>query len=796
MVPIGAVPNQTIPVILDGAKRDRRPWSGDLSSRAARVRQPRLRRRTGRTTSRARSRRSAPAQAANGSICGQIGNWTRLPAAPAAFYSTSYSMYYVARPGRRTTCTRATLPFAESQYQTMKNELAYNRALVDPSTGLLVTVGQRARLGLLRRRQARRGDRVQRDLLQGADRRGAARERPRRARPGQRVRRDVAGRRRDVVEPGGRPARQRINATLFDAARGVYKLADRDNGDARGRPRCRRTPTPRRSRSGSRPAGAHAGILRYLKNNLWGTFGPQPYSPDANYSTVISPFVTGHGGRRPLRRRRHRRRAGADPQPVGSDDRPERAVLHRARCGRSSTRTAPTSTANASLAHGWATGPVSSLSGYLLGARPVTAGYKTWIIAPQPGTWQWAQGQIPTPSGALVSRWRRGHGDRSFTLTMAAPAGTSGTVAVPELGRSRTITMDCRVVWRDGAPAAGVTAVERDGAVQFSGVTGSHTFAWGTASLLAELTLRGEGVAVPGLGLLAHRRGAATGHPGDHDVRRPARLASQAREGEYARISGSVPATCFPTASALGSSFDPQLVAAGRRGPRRARPGRRASQVVLGPGSTSSALRCAGATSSTSPRIRWSPACSAPRSSRASRPRASAPRSSTSRRTTRRPTGLRVSADVDERTLREIYLPAFERVVTRRAPWTVMCSYNKVNGTYASQNPWLLTEVLRDEWGFDGAGRLRLGRGPRSGRGARGGAGPGDAAEARRRATRRSWPPCVRASWTRRVLDEAVRSGAAARRARARRAAARRQTVDVDAHHASPGRPPRSARCC
>ena len=63
---------------------------------------------------------------------------------------------------------------------------------------------------------------------------------------------------------------------------------------------------------------------------------------------------------------------------------------------------------------------------------------------------------------------------------------------------------------------------------------------------------------------------------------------------------------------------------------------------------------------------------------------------------------LRVSADVDERTLREIYLPAFERVVTAAQPWTVMCAYNKVNGTYASEHHWLLTEVLRDEWGFDG----------------------------------------------------------------------------------------------
>lgn len=57
---------------------------------------------------------------------------------------------------------------------------------------------------------------------------------------------------------------------------------------------------------------------------------------------------------------------------------------------------------------------------------------------------------------------------------------------------------------------------------------------------------------------------------------------------------------------------------------------------------------------------------------------------------------------MDERTLREIYLSAFERVITRAAPWTVMCSYNKINGTYASEDPWLLTEVLREEWGFDG----------------------------------------------------------------------------------------------
>ncbi len=64
----------------------------------------------------------------------------------------------------------------------------------------------------------------------------------------------------------------------------------------------------------------------------------------------------------------------------------------------------------------------------------------------------------------------------------------------------------------------------------------------------------------------------------------------------------------------------------------------------------------------------------------------------------------RMSSDsvIDERTLREIYFPAFEQAVKRAKPWTVMCSYNKLNGTHASQNRELLTGVLREDWGFDG----------------------------------------------------------------------------------------------
>ncbi len=486
MVPIAAVPGQTIPVILDGAKRDRRPWSGDLGVQGRTAYDSLGFGAKGSDYIKGAIQLFGASQAANGSIFGHIQNWTTLPPA-GGFYSLSYSTYYVLNLASYYHYS-GDAAFLQSQYQTMKNELAYNRAQVDPTSGLLISNNSErdwdfydgGKPGAVTAYNA-----IYYKAL--TDAAGLAGE------LAQRIPTDPAAAtwQADAATWSTQAAdlKQRINATLFDPARGVYKLADRDNANHGG------TSVPQDGNSqaityGIAPESAHAGILDYLKTHLWGQFGPQPYSPDANYSTVISPFVSG---------------MEVDARFAAGDTTGALALIHNL-WDQMTDQSGPYYTGalweklnqdgtdvdgNASLAHGWAGGPVSSLSGYVLGARPVTTAYKTWIVAPQPGNLHWAQGQVPTPAGPLVSRWRRGDGDSSFTLTLSAPDGTSGTVAFPLLGHPRTIAMDGAVVWQDGAPAAGVNAVQRNGAVEFSDVTGTHTFAFGTVSTSADGTVGG-----------------------------------------------------------------------------------------------------------------------------------------------------------------------------------------------------------------------------------------------------------------------------------------------------------------
>jgi beta-glucosidase len=181
----------------------------------------------------------------------------------------------------------------------------------------------------------------------------------------------------------------------------------------------------------------------------------------------------------------------------------------------------------------------------------------------------------------------------------------------------------------------------------------------------------------------------------------PHGLRKQPDEADHVGISGSVPATCFPTACALGSSWNPQLVR--RVGEALGREARALGvAVVLGPGINIKRSPLCGRNFEY---VSEDPALSGVLGaaiSKACRARAWVPPSSITPPTIRRPTGCGSARTSTSGPFGRSTSPASSAPSPRPRPWTVMCAYNKVNGVYASQHAWLLTTILRSEWGFDG----------------------------------------------------------------------------------------------
>ena len=181
----------------------------------------------------------------------------------------------------------------------------------------------------------------------------------------------------------------------------------------------------------------------------------------------------------------------------------------------------------------------------------------------------------------------------------------------------------------------------------------------------------------------------------------PHGLRKQAGESDHLGLNASVPATCFPPAVGLGASWDPALAA--RVGEAI---GREAAiedvAVVLGPGVNIKRSVLCGRNFeyfSEDPIHAATMGSGIVRGIQSQGVGTSLKHFAANNQEADR---MRVSSDVDPRPLREIYLRAFQGVVEDEQPWTVMCSYNRINGVYASEDPWLLTEVLREEWGFEG----------------------------------------------------------------------------------------------
>ncbi|MFJ4998193.1 glycoside hydrolase family 3 C-terminal domain-containing protein [Microbacterium sp. NPDC088619] len=181
----------------------------------------------------------------------------------------------------------------------------------------------------------------------------------------------------------------------------------------------------------------------------------------------------------------------------------------------------------------------------------------------------------------------------------------------------------------------------------------------------------------------------------------PHGLRKQAGGTDHLGLSSSVPATCFPPAVGIGSSFDPEIIE--RVG---AAIGVEAAiedvAIVLGPGINIKRSPLCGRNFeyfSEDPIVSGILGAASVRGVQSQGVGTSLKHFAANNQEFDR---MRASSDVDPRPLHEIYLRGFERVITDAQPWTVMCSYNRINGVYASEDPWLLTQVLRDDWGFDG----------------------------------------------------------------------------------------------
>lgn len=221
------------------------------------------------------------------------------------------------------------------------------------------------------------------------------------------------------------------------------------------------------------------------------------------------------------------------------------------------------------------------------------------------------------------------------------------------------------------------------------------------ADIVAELTVEEKASLTSGASFWTTQGIERAGIPaivltdGPHGVR------LQKGSADHLGIGDSVPATCFPPAVALGSTFDPELLE--RVGTALGEEARAEGVgVLLGPGVNIKRSPLCGRNFeylSEDPIVSGVLGAALVNGLQSQGVGGSLKHFAANNQEHER---MSSSSDVDPRPLREIYLRGFQRVVEDAQPWTVMCSYNRLNGVYTSEDPWLLNTVLRDDWGFEG----------------------------------------------------------------------------------------------
>ena len=223
----------------------------------------------------------------------------------------------------------------------------------------------------------------------------------------------------------------------------------------------------------------------------------------------------------------------------------------------------------------------------------------------------------------------------------------------------------------------------------------------GITKIISEMTLEEKASLCSGLTSWETKPVERVGVPSITMTDGPHGLRRQKKDTDHLGIFASVPATCFPAGCATASSFDEELIA---------EMGRAIAvecisedvSILLGPGTNIKRSPLCGRNFeyfSEDPHLAGKMSAAHIKSVQELGVGTSLKHFVANEQETLR---MSISSEVDERTLREIYLAAFEYPIKDAKPATVMCAYNKVNGEFASENKYLLTDILRDEWGFEG----------------------------------------------------------------------------------------------
>ncbi|HVW50023.1 MAG TPA: alpha-L-rhamnosidase C-terminal domain-containing protein [Trinickia sp.] len=424
------------PSIVDGAKRDRYVWSGDLA-----VSGPTLYYTGGATDSiKGALRLFAAYQRSSGEFPGDLPPQLALGIASgdsmpdAYYYSLSYSTYFLTTLYDYYLYT-GDLKFVQSNWSAVRRSLGYLQGLTN-SSHLIVTDPSDDADWHPHDASKLTGTVTEFNVLYYRALRDAARLAEALGDENARLNYDT-----QAIQVKGA-----INATLFNAGAGLYDISDQMRG-----------PVAQDANSMAvlfdvAPPDRQASILARMDTALGTSNGPLAFSPDGSanpvLSQVISPFVSSFdvwahfetgdatGGLSIIRsvwghmRSESPYYSGATWEALAPDGIPVPA--------------ANAGGTYASLAHGWSTGATAALSRYVLGVRPREAGYRSWLVEPQAGDLSWARGRTPTPYGPIDVDWRRSQ--RGFDLTLNVPPGTYGTIGIPALSGTKTLSVNGRIV--------------------------------------------------------------------------------------------------------------------------------------------------------------------------------------------------------------------------------------------------------------------------------------------------------------------------------------------------------------